>query len=378
MEPFKNVYNPRSIRKISKVLYQAAGGDFDQMAFENAIIPKLPSLEMKDRVRLISQTLKETLPGSYKKQINILNRSLAKESELKNMSTHEQDAQTGLNGFLIWPLCQYIEDYGLEDFDTSFKGMYQMTKRFTAEFAIRPFLQADDKYVFRTLRAWKKDKSEHVRRLCSEGVRPNLPWGRKVQALEDDLERNIRLIDSLKDDDSQYVRTSVANHLKDISALDSKLMLATCHRWNKGRVSPERQWVLRRASQNLLKKGNKQALKLHGYTPNAKFEITDFSIQPKIVHEGGSFDLHCQIKNLGKKEEKVLVEYVIYYLKKDGSHSPKPFRLRDTLIQSGASIKIDKKIHCKKVTTRKHYKGLHKVSLQINGKESATKDFMLE
>ena len=39
------------------------------------------------------------------------------------------------------PLAKYVEKYGLNNFESSFNAMYEITKRNTAEYAIRPFLQ---------------------------------------------------------------------------------------------------------------------------------------------------------------------------------------------------------------------------------------------
>jgi hypothetical protein len=38
---------------------------------------------------------------------------------------------------------------------------------------------------------------------------------------------------------------------------------------------------------------------------------------------------------------------------------------------------IDKKIHFKKVTTRKHYPGKHFLEIQVNGKSYLKKEFYL-
>ena len=39
------------------------------------------------------------------------------------------------------PIAKYVEKYGLNDFETSFNTMYEITKRNNAEYAIRPFLE---------------------------------------------------------------------------------------------------------------------------------------------------------------------------------------------------------------------------------------------
>ena len=39
------------------------------------------------------------------------------------------------------PIAKYVEKYGLNDFETSFNAMYEITKRNTAEYAILLFLK---------------------------------------------------------------------------------------------------------------------------------------------------------------------------------------------------------------------------------------------
>ncbi len=366
MEPFKNIYNKKSLKEFSRTIEKFSKKKFNRSQFLKEVNTELESLEMKDRVRLISKKLNEHLETDYKASVKILLQSLAPE-----------DQEEGITGFIAWPLLQFVEDYGLHDFQTSFSAMKEMTKRFSAEFAIRPFLIKDDKKVFKILEKWKSDKNKHVRRLCSEGIRPNLPWGLKVQGINDDLQRNLKLIDSLKDDPEEYVRRSVANHLNDISRLDIDLMLKTATQWSKSDCSEERAWIIRHASRSLLKQGHPSALKLHGYNPKIKTSLSKIKLDTKSVIEGSSFTLSFKIKNQGKRKEKLLLEYVIHYLKKDGSYSKKPFRLKDGSLGSLETLEIEKKIPFKKVTTRAHYPGLHHLSVQVNGQEEQKVSFQL-
>lgn len=366
MEPFKNAFNKDSVRLISNYISKNAGPKFDKALFNKNINKSLNKLELKERVRLISTEIHVRLPFTYKKNLSILIKSLPPQSE------------EGLSVFLSWPYLQYVEDYGLDDFEASFKAMYVMTKRFSAEFAIRPFLIKDDKAVYKILNSWLKDPNKHIRRLCSEGTRPNLPWGLKVPIINEDLSRNIKILEQLKDDPEEYVRRSVANHLNDISRIDEKLMLKIAADWSKAKPTPERTWVIRHATRSLLKQGHPTALKLHGYNPKAKLEVKTLKISSKSVKEGEEFFLSLNLTNTSKKSEKLLLDYVIHFLKKDGSYSLKPFRFKDSALEAGQSINIKKKITIKKVTTRRHYEGKHKISLQINGQETKALSFNLE
>ncbi|MBT4790173.1 MAG: hypothetical protein HON90_01260 [Halobacteriovoraceae bacterium] len=356
MEPFKNIFNPKSLKKFSHQLEHSFGKQFDAKKYHKNVLKTLESLELKDRVRLMSHELHLSLPASYKKNIQSLINSLA-----------EVGKENGVTGFMTWPLLQYIEDYGHDDFNTSFKGMYEMTKRFSAEFAIRPYLNHNDIAVFKQLHLWINDPCEHIRRLCSEGIRPNLPWGLKVVSINNNLSRNILFLEKLKDDPSLYVRKSVANHLNDISRLDEKLLLKTLTKWSKEKKSKERQWIIRHASRTLLKQGHPKALLLHGYHRCDEVRATNMKLSHKLIQEGDFITLSFKLVNKSKQAHKLLVDYIVDFPKKDGRFSAKAFRLKDFIIGEDEVVSIIKKISFKKVTTRKHYSGRHHISLQING-----------
>jgi 3-methyladenine DNA glycosylase AlkC len=374
MEPFKNIFNKESIQKLAKEIKNEYPA-FDDKSFQQSINKTLTKLELKDRVRLVAKNLKEYLPNNYKQSVKILVSTLAAEEKHADQEWSGQDVE-GVNGFMVWPLTQFVEEFGLDDLDTSMQAMYEMTKRFSAEFAIRPFIQKYDKKVYRILSKWSKDPSKHVRRLVSEGTRPNLPWGMKVPVILEDIERNIKLIEKLKDDPQDYVRRSVANHLNDISRINKKIMLETCKKWHRPGHS-ETDWIIRHATRSLLKAGDKTALELNGFTANPKIEIKKLKLTPKKIKEGDSFDLKFCLESLGRKEQHLLVDYIIHYPKKNGKTSPKVFRLKQLKLKAGESIDLSKKIGFKKVTTRVHYPGKHLVEIKVGAKVVAQTSFTL-
>ena len=145
---------------------------FDSQEFIQKISDGTSDLELKDRVEFITDKLKEKLPGDYKAAIHILTKILGPENE----------KETGMftEGYWIMPIAKYVEKYGLDNFDTSMKAIKEITKRNTGVYCIRPFI---DRYPIRTLdimNKWSKDNSVHVRRLSCEGLRPRLPWARKL------------------------------------------------------------------------------------------------------------------------------------------------------------------------------------------------------
>jgi 3-methyladenine DNA glycosylase AlkC len=140
-------------------------------------------------------------------------------------------------------------------------AQYEITRRFSAEFCIRPYLVKWPGRTLERLMEWTRDPDPHVRRLCSEGTRPRLPWAMRLKAFMADPTPVLPILEALKDDPELYVRRSVANHLADIAKDHPALALERCARWLEG-ASAERRWVIRHALRHPAKKGVKEALEL--------------------------------------------------------------------------------------------------------------------
>ena len=70
MEPFKNLYNKKSISKLASVIKEVHP-QFDDSLFVKDVMKGLQKLEMKDRVKKISALFSKHLSSSYKKNISI-------------------------------------------------------------------------------------------------------------------------------------------------------------------------------------------------------------------------------------------------------------------------------------------------------------------
>jgi len=374
MEPFKNIFNLSAVDHISRHIQRAAPKAFDKKAFQKHASAGLESLELKDRVRHIADALHVSIKGSYQARVKGFIKALAKLEEVEGKSTHSQSASSGLHGFMVWPLLQYIETHGLDDFETSFAGMHAMTQRFTAEFAIRPFLMRDDVWVFKQLNQWKGDPSDHVRRLCSEGIRLNLPWGLKVPVLERKLNRNVKMLNTLKFDPSKYVQTSVANHLKDISSVDPDLMVTICQSWIKAKKQRKTiQWIIAKASQNLLKKGHPDVFRLNGFDPELSCALEYCRLSQSRIAIGDSVRLQARIILEGRDQSAaVMLHYGVDYPRPSGKSTKKRFVLKRGIIKPSTTFDIDKAIPFKSISTRRLYPGAHGVDLWLNGQCIAT------
>jgi len=209
-----------------------------------------------ERGQHFARALRPCLPDKYEDAIEILLASLTPpQTETEGL---------GLAVFFYHTHNCFVSEYGLDPdnnggedpFEISMKAQYELTKRFTAEFSIRPFLIHQQERTLSRLLEWVSDPDPHVRRLCSEGTRPRLPWAARIPAFISNPEPVLPILDALKNDENLYVRRSVANHLGDIAKDHHEMVFGICERWLKG-ASSEVKWLIRHA-----KKENKTALQL--------------------------------------------------------------------------------------------------------------------
>ena len=234
---------------------------FDARGFRERAMEGLEPLELMQRGRHLAGALHAFLPGTYARAIDVL---------LASMTPPRVEAEAfGLEEFFYLPHSFFIAEYGLEPrfnggrdpFEVSMRAQHALTTRFTAEFSIRPFLVRHPDRTLSRLRRWTRDPNPHVRRLCSEGTRPRLPWAKRIPALVADPAPVLPILDALRDDASLYVRRSVANHLGDIAKDHPELVFGICERWLAG-AGDERRWLIRHALRHPAKQGNREALRL--------------------------------------------------------------------------------------------------------------------
>lgn len=234
---------------------------FDHRTFRRDALNGLESLAILQRGQHLAEALRKHLPSKYSDAVSIL---------LTTLPEPMRDTEDlGLGGFFFLPYVRFVATYGLDPeenggadpFDVSMRAQYEITRRFTAEFSMRPYLVRWPERTLERLMDWTKDPDPHVRRLCSEGARPRLPWAMRIPAFIQDPTPVLPILEALKDDVDLYVRRSVANHVGDIAKDHPELAYRICRRWAVG-ASEERKWMIRHAVRLPAKKGVAEALKL--------------------------------------------------------------------------------------------------------------------
>ena len=368
MEPFKNAFGYKNACLIADRL-RHVHPDFPIKEFRRGLESALEPLELKQRMYLLADRIEAGLPTHPPELFPIL---------VKTLATDEADLQ-GLRGFLVWPLTEIVARRGLGHFDESMIALREMTRCFTGEFAIRPFLREHQEATLKQLHQWCADPDENVRRLVSEGSRPLLPWGGNIPELLAAPHPTLALLEKLHRDPSDYVRLSVSNHLNDFSKHHPSLVIETLTRWRIGSPdNPQLEKLARHACRTLLKAGHSGALELHGYGSAKSLELESASLSESSVKIGDHLGYRLVVRNVSRKMIRVMFDYAVLHRKANGTLSPKVFKGRIRELAAGESWEIEGRHSFKQVTTRVYHPGQHGFEVRLNGKAFPPIDFQLE
>ena len=374
MEPFKNQLNADVVHALARVLHRARP-DFDRAGFEGRALDGLEGLELKARAEHLADALQAYLPTSYVELAPVIESCLAPPDRSAADSGSGAGPAEGLSGWAVWPLAELVARRGLDAPARALETLHALTQRFTAEWAIRPFIERFPDLVFATLRQWTHDPSEHVRRLVSEGSRPRLPWGRRLASLQSDPSPTLPLLAALQDDPSEYVRRSVANHLNDI-AKDHPDRVVDWVRMQLPGAGPERRALLRHASRTLVKSGHPAMLALWGAGEDFAGRV-QLSVQPRRIHLGEAIRIEVGLHSRADAAQRLVVDYAVHHVKADGSLRPKVFKGWTLELAPRASCTLSKRHAVRPVTVRRYHAGRHALDLRINGRVVAHATFEL-
>jgi 3-methyladenine DNA glycosylase AlkC len=368
----KDVINKQSVSALATRITKVYP-EFQSRKFINEVCKALPTQSLSERLQQVRVSLYDYLPKSYPKAVRILLKSLP--PRLTDNTVEGTDL-AGANGFITVSLTSYVARYGIDDFDRSMKALKEMTKRFSSEGSIRFFIQKYEKECLALFHEWAADKDVHVRRLVSECTRPRLPWAMALPAFKKNPRPVLKLLEKLKDDPELYVRRSVANNLNDISKDNPDLAIKTLKKWSK-KKSPDRQWLVRHALRTLERQGHPDALEILGFSTKSPVKVKAFTIARKRITMGQALDIAAVIETTSKTPVPVLIDYVVYHQKANGTLTPKVFKWTKRTVSASAPLELKKSHLFKPITTRKYYSGAHEVHIQVNGKKSNSQKFEL-
>lgn len=354
----------QAIKRIANSVALVVPG-FNAKAFQKDSERGLEELELKARVHHLIAVLHRHYDLPFKK----LSKHLHDLPDVWDRGS----ATDSKAGFAAWPLIDYVAVHGLQHPKEALKTLEKLTPLFSAEFAVRPFIQQHTDVTYETLLKWCEHPSEHVRRLASEGSRSRLPWGMRLPQFIKNPDPLLAILEKLKADESLYVRRSVANNLNDISKDNPEWMINLCERWLTD-SHEYTNWIVKHALRSLVKAGDVRVFPLLGYAAKPTAVASEIQLNKKKIAVGDSITFSCVITG-GEKAQNVVVDYVVYFVKASGKLAPKVFKLKNIILAENETIAISKTHSFKLITTRRYYPGAHQLAIQINGKEVARADF---
>ena len=374
-EAFKNFYNKQFFDRFTKDL-KCVINDLDEHKFISLCMDDdWEYREYKQRITHIATVLKKFLPTDYKDTIAKIIELLDYVEKTQPGFSEINDEKFGLILEYGAILDNYIEQYGLSDFETSVKAIEKITQFTSCEFVTHPFIVKYPDKMMKQMLIWSKHEHWGVRRLASEGCRPRLPWAMSLPDLKKDPTPIIPILENLKNDPARFVRLSVANNLNDIAKDNPEIVIELAKRWYG--ESKEVNWIIKHGCRTLLKQGNSEIMELFGLGSVKNINIDNFQILTPTVKVGNSLEFSLKILNDNSKKVKIRLEYGIYYQKANGTLVKKVHKISEKEYPANSTTPITRKHSFKIVTTRKLHPGLHQVSVIINGTEFEKHDFIL-
>ena len=362
-----DLFNRHTVAELGAALLEAHP-TFARRAFERNASRAFANLELKERINFLVEEAHRHLPADIEAARAIW---LAALPEPLDPERTDDDF-----GRFIWVVPgEYMARYGCSagQLEKSLEFLRETTKRFSAESAIRPFLSEFPEATMAHVRRWASDGNYHVRRLASEGIRPFLPWAARVVLPVRDV---VAVLDTLYADPTRYVTRSVANNLNDLSRIEPDAVLMALERWSReGRqAAGELDWMTRHALRTLLSADDPTALSMVGYPLDPEFRLSRIDVSSEVkVGE----NLTWQAMLASGKAQRLKIALKVDFLKANGRHAAKVFKVKDVELGAGERVAIAKSIRFKPMTTRVLYPGKHYVELVVNGVSRGKRAFEL-
>lgn len=340
--------------------FSAADRGFDADGFRERTTPHLDDLELKARIELIARELWRALGDRDA-------------DESLSILVDVARAEPHVDGWAAWPLAGVVELFGPACPGEALDAMEHVTQRMSCEFAVRPFLRDHYDETYRKLVEFTGHDDERVRRLPSEGTRPRLPWGMKVQRLVDDPRPGLALLHRLRHDPSETVRRSVANHLNDVAKDWPDLVVETVAGWMDEPETDRR--MVAHGLRTLVKRGDPVALEVLGFTTEPQIVVERFDVAPSLVEMGTRITLAADIRSDATVPQQLVVDFVIHHVNASGSTSPKVFKWTTVELGPGERCALTKRRLIQQASTRTYRAGTHRVELQVAGQVVAAAAF---
>jgi 3-methyladenine DNA glycosylase AlkC len=239
---FKDYYNKACAELIAGKI-QGIDVTFPAGEFIKSVEKGVRGKSMLERQDVFAAELYRAFGGDYFRGLKVFSQIVGPELQ--------QDTGMFKEGWWLWPIGRFVELYGPDHLDESLDFIYELTKRFTGEFAIRPLLEKYPEQVFCRLKKWSKDENVHVRRLASEGMRIKLPWAKRLDTSLGHFDDFCEVLSNLRHSPEKFVQKSVGNNLNDLMKVDPEKAHRLIAKWELGEDSKALRWIIKHGKRTL-------------------------------------------------------------------------------------------------------------------------------
>jgi hypothetical protein len=184
----------------------------------------------------------------------------------------------------------------------------------------------------------------------------------------------VAVLEQLKDDDSDYVRRSVANNLNDISKDYPETVVGLAQQWLATQPTVHRQWIIKHATRGLVKSGHADALAMLGYSQAFHLQNVHFSINKTHIRIDETVQLSLSFLLL--EPQNLVIDYALHLPRANGKKSIKVFKWKTGLLAAGQH-QLSQNYTFKVITTRRYYLGEHDFEVLVNGQSVGLKTVAL-
>ena len=135
--------------------------------------------------------------------------------------------------------------------------------------------------------------------------------------------------------------------------------------------------MVEHACRSLVKAGHRRTLEALGYGPPA-VTVRAFRVLTPVVQFGGTLEFEMTLASTASEPQRLIVDYVVHHQKANGTTSPKVFKWKKLTLAAGDTHEAVRKHAIRPISTRRYYRGRHRVAVVANGSTLAGGDFELE
>lgn len=135
---------------------KSAGLTLSLAAWQRALGADFEKLGLMDRGRRLSGVLRQFLPSDFRQAAPLLVQTMGRPMGLDPRGEPVSPGDVA-SSFYHLPHSMYIAEHGLDHLPEAMQAQHALTQRFTAEFSLRPFLQAHTQATLAHLSEWASD-----------------------------------------------------------------------------------------------------------------------------------------------------------------------------------------------------------------------------